>query len=114
MHSVTTRRQHYVWRKYLEPWTVKKGKARQLWCLRRGASAPICTDIKNVGVERDFYRLLDLHPGDSDFVRTIAFGPKTNPKLRELNEGWISQFDLFLRLQRVAKEHPKASEALLK
>jgi|SRR6185437_15989151 len=114
MRAMTTRRQHYVWQKYLEPWTVKKGKAHQLWCLRRGATTPICTETKNVGVERDFYRLVDLQEGDIDFVRNIAFGPKTNPKLRELNEGWISQFDLFLRLRRAAKEHPKASEALLK
>lgn len=114
MRAVTTRRQHYVWRKYLEPWTVKKGKSRQLWCLRRGTKAPIFTETKNVGVERDFYRLLDLQAGDIDFVRAIAFGPKTNPKLRELNEGWISQFELFLGLQRAAKDHPNASEALLK
>lgn len=111
---MTTRRQHYVWQKYLEPWTIKKGKAQQLWYLRRGAKAPICTDTKNVGVERDFYRLLGLQAGDIDFVRTIALGPKTNPKLRELNEGWISQFELFIGLQHAAKEHPKASAALLK
>lgn len=111
---MTTRRQHYVWQKYLEPWTLTKGKARQLWCLRRGAPSPILLDIKNVAVERDFYRLRDLQAGDIDFVKTIAFGPKTNPKLRELNEGWIAQFDLFLRLQRAARNHPKASEALLK
>ena len=95
--DMITRRQHYVWRKYLEPWTTNRGKARQLWYLRREADRPIVTDIKNVAVERDFYRLLDLQDGDSDFVRSLAFSPNTNAKLRELNEGWISRFKYFSR-----------------
>lgn len=100
---MTTRRQHYVWQKYLEPWTTQTGKARLLWCLRRDATAPIRVAPKNVAVERDFYRLLDLQSGDADFVRWVAFGSKTNPKLRELNEGWLSGLEVFLGLQRAAR-----------
>jgi Protein of unknown function (DUF4238) len=74
---------------------------------------PVFTDIKNVAVGRDFYRLRDLHEGDSDFVRYLAFRPETNAKLRELNDGWISRFELFLKLLRTARSHPKASQNLL-
>jgi Protein of unknown function (DUF4238) len=108
-----TRLQHYVWQEYLEPWTTAKGKARQLWCLRRDSIKPFLTDTKNVGVERDFYRLEDLREGDADFVRWLAFKPETNAKLRELNEGWIMGMESFFELQRIARVHPKASERLL-
>lgn len=110
---MTTRRQHYVWRKYLEPWTVQKQKSRQLWCLRRGTTSPIFLDTKNVAVERDFYRLSDMQPTDAPFIRAVAFKDSTNPVLRKLNEGWISGFEKVLALQRFARGHPKATPALL-
>lgn len=47
--SHKTRRQHYVWRKYLEPWTTK-GK---IWCRRE--SKIFSADLMNVAQERDFY-----------------------------------------------------------
>lgn len=110
---MATRRQHYVWQKYLEPWTTKSGKAQQLWCLRRDATAPIQVSTKNVAVERDFYRLLELQPGDADFVRWVAFGPKTNRKLQELNEGWLSGLEALLGLQRVARACAQGKPDLL-
>lgn len=110
---MATRRQHYVWQKYLEPWTTKSGKPQQLWCLRRDATAPIRVSPKNVAVERDFYRLLELQPGDADFVRWVAFGPKTNSELRELNEGWLSGLEALLGLQRVARARAQGKPDLL-
>ena len=95
---MTTRRQHYVWRKYLEPWTTPKGKSRQIWFLRRESEAPILTDVTNVAVERDFYRLSDLEIGDTEYVRKLAIWPDTNARLKKLNEGWIAEFELFSRL----------------
>jgi hypothetical protein len=110
---MTTRRQHYVWQEYLEAWATPKGKAQQLWCLRRDSPRPFFTDTKNVAVERDFYRLQDLQAGDADFVRWLAINPKTNSRLRDLNEGWISRMEQFLKLMRIAKSRASASERLL-
>lgn len=107
------RRHHYVWQKYLEPWTVKKGKAQQLWLLRRDAAAPLKMDTKNVAVEKDFYRLTDLTPTDSQFIRWLAFNKNTNPRLRELNEGWIKMFEDLFGLQKLARHHPNVNKVVL-
>lgn len=108
-----TRRQHYVWQAYLAAWATPKGKANQLWCLRRTDPEPFLTDIKNVAVERDFYRVHDLEEGDATFVRLLAINPKTNPKMRELTEGWISRMETFLNVMRLAKAAVRSSERLL-
>ncbi|EQD49444.1 hypothetical protein B1B_11634, partial [mine drainage metagenome] len=105
---MTTRRQHYVWRKYLEPWTTLKGRARQIWCLRRESAAPINPGIKNVAVERDFYRLRDLEQGDVEFVRTMGISPNTNPRAKRTNEGWISKFETFFGLYRALKNRARS------
>lgn len=105
---MTTRRQHYVWRKYLEPWATPKGKARQIWHLRRENKQPVHTEIKNVAAQRDFYRLRDLEPGDVEFVRTVGIRPNTHPPAKIANERWISRFDKFLRLHHAARDLVKA------
>jgi hypothetical protein len=109
---MTARRHHYVWQKYLEPWTTSVKKSKQLWCLRRDSSRPIPIDTKNVAVERDFYRRSDLQDGDTDFIRTHTFRPDTNPKLRELNEGWIARYERFHALAVLARS--QADESQLK
>jgi Protein of unknown function (DUF4238) len=114
--ATPTRRQHYVWQKYLEPWTVKKGKARQLWCLRRKGASAFLVDTKNVAVERDFYRLSALTKADAAFIRRLAFNDKTNQSLRALNVRWIEIFETLFGLldlgRTVAKGDRTALEAL--
>jgi hypothetical protein len=110
---MTTRRQHYVWQAYLEAWATPKGKANQLWCLRRGNPEPFFTDTANVAVERDLYRVRDLQEGDAAFVRWLAINPKTNAKMRSLTEGWISRMEMFLNLMRSAKAAVRSSERLM-
>src|SRR3569833_96395 len=112
LFPMTTRRQHYVWQKYLEPWTTRKNNAQQLWCLRKNSRIPFQTETKNVAVERDFYRLRDLDETDGDFVRSVAFGDRTNQTLRELNEGWIAGFEALFELHKAARFSPNASQSL--
>lgn len=95
---MTTRRQHYVWRKYLEPWTFAQGKSHRIWCLRRENHEPFAVDTTKVAVERDFYRLIGWEPTDAEFVRALLFRENTLPHLRALNEGWIAQFEGFFAL----------------
>jgi len=103
----TTRRQHYVWRKYLEPWTAD-GK---LWCLRTGNIAPFHTNPINVAVERDFYKLHPLEPNDLEFIRRVSIQPIKNDTLRELNEGWLQQFKLLTALVELVRKNDKLSSA---
>lgn len=103
---MTTRRQHYVWREYLEAWGTPLGKGHQVHCLRKGHPEPFTTETKNIAVERDFYRLSDFRDGDADFIRDVAFNESTSPILRQLNEGWISQIGGFLRLILALRSQP--------
>jgi hypothetical protein len=110
---VTARRHHYVWQKYLEPWTDGEGESPQLWWLRRDKAVPIRIGTKNVAVERDFYRLPDLDPRDAQFVRDLLFQGRVHPKLRELNEGWIARFENFFTLHRAARSLAQNNPAAL-
>ena len=75
----TTRRQHYVWRHYLEAWEFKDGLTN---CLREGrifTSNPV-----NIMVERDFYKLSSVTRMEVKFLE--LFLKKTPAKdLRDLN-----------------------------
>lgn len=103
---MTTRRQHYVWRQYLEAWGTKVGRGYQLQCLRKGAPAPIPTETKNVAVEKDFYRLSEFEPGDADFVRAMVLHPDTNPLVWARNEAAIAQFSDLLQVVAMARSIP--------
>jgi hypothetical protein len=102
---LTARRHHYVWRKYLEPWTAPRKKSRQIWCLRRDKGFPIPADTTKVAAQRDFYRLDHLDPTDAEFIRALAFHNDTMPKLRELNDNWIRLFEAFFAVHRLAQGH---------
>ncbi len=110
--NVTTHRQHYVWRRYLEPWTTKKGRVPQIWCLRREGPAPIRLGITNVAVQRDFYRLHNLERGDVEFVRAMGISQNTNPTARETNERWIAMIGGMIGMQRELRDRLSESPQL--
>ena len=63
---MASRRQHYVWRHYIEAWANKNGL---VYCLRHGKD-PFLVNPTNVMVERDFYRLHLLDKHDIEFLNT--------------------------------------------
>ena len=109
---MTTRRQHYVWQKYLKPWTTKKGRVPQIWCLRREGPAPIRLGITNVAVQRDFYRLRNLERGDVEFVRAMGISQNTSPMVRETNERWIAMIGGMIDMQRTLRDRLSGSPQL--
>src|SRR4051812_21425524 len=90
------RRQHYVWKKYLEPWT-SEGK---VWCLRQNGGDPFYTNPINVAVERDFYKLTDLTADDLTFIHEFVIKQTNNANLRKLNERWVKMFDVIFKLDK--------------
>lgn len=50
------KRQHYVYQKYLEPWTNKG----QVWCLFNRTNANPVNTI-NIGQEKYFYQIKDFY-----------------------------------------------------
>ena len=102
------RRQHYVWRHYLEGWT-RKGK---LWCRQAGRVFP--ASVQNVAHERDFYRLREMTEWDLEIVRRLLIEPLPSAA-REIAEGWIPYFTEFFRLKRLheASGRPRPDVAAL-
>jgi Protein of unknown function (DUF4238) len=88
------RRQHYVWRHYLEAW-APNGK---LWCHRLGENV-FSVSTQNVAHERDFYRLREMSEFDLLMVRNLLI-EQMAPDLREIAEGWIPHFTHLFRLKQ--------------
>jgi hypothetical protein len=88
------RRQHYVWRHYLEAW-APHGK---LWCHRLGENV-FSTSTQNVAHERDFYRLCEMSEFDLLVVRKLVIEGLA-PDLRKIAERWIPHFTFFFKLKR--------------
>jgi hypothetical protein len=102
------RRQHYVWKKYLEPWTLQG----RLWALRNGDDEPFNTDPVNVAVERDFYKLHGLTKDDCNFIRKVALDPIKNEDLRKLNEGWLDNFEMAFAVEQHFRNHERSTEEI--
>jgi len=64
--SGTRDRQHYVFRAYLLPWTTDE----KVWTARRGSV--FNPNIRNVAVERHFYKLQELTQEDITFLSRVA------------------------------------------
>lgn len=99
------RRQHYVWKKYLDPWT-EEGK---VWCHRKGAR-PFHTSPVNVAVERDFYKLHSLTQGDMKFIYKLAIEPIESNILRKLNVEWITLFEMVFRFSGHIREQEPVNQ----
>lgn len=79
-----TRRQHHVWRSYLGAWAADK----IVFCLQDGRIFP--TNVSNVAVERDFYKLQTLTKADIDGVRWLV--GKANPAAKRVHENFLTYF----------------------
>ena len=82
---MTTRKQHYVWRFYLEAWANDDGKVP---FARNGEIKPASNPI-NVMAERDFYRLPRVNGEDARFLdEFIRLTPGT--ELQAVHRSFVS------------------------
>ena len=101
------RRQHYVWRHYLQGWEVNGVVA----CLRN--QDIFSTDPKNLAVKKDFYRLLEPTPQELALVRALM--GRMDPAGKQVREQWIDHVIAFFNLKRNADmSDPEVAEAFLK
>lgn len=104
-----TRRQHYVWRHYLEAW----GSSGTVSVVRKDGKS-FSTNPANIGQERDFYRLPVLSLEDEDFARMMIKAPGADPSLVKLNMGWLDAFAAPSRLRRLHEAHNLTGDKLEK
>ncbi|MGJ7575039.1 DUF4238 domain-containing protein [Variovorax sp. RB2P76] len=86
-----SRRQHHVWRYYLEPWTSDG----QLFC--RDGDRIFKLNPRNAAVETDFYKLNNLTKGDLALLNGMA--ETARPHARKAMESFIQMLSPEHRLQ---------------
>jgi hypothetical protein len=79
-----TRRQHHVWRSYLEAWSTDQ----IIFCLSDGRIFP--SNVGGVGVERDFHKLPALTSADIQGVRWLI--GKGNQNANRVQENFLTVF----------------------
>lgn len=102
-----TRRQHHVWRSYLDAWATDE----KVWCLQNGKKTYFNTNVINVAVERDFYKLHTLTDADVQAVRLIFQDGR--PEAKQMVENFILMFGLIGRLRDSLPSAPPAVAAYI-
>lgn len=82
---LTTRKQHYVWRYYLEAWANDDGKVP---FARNGEIKPASHPI-NIMAERDFYKLPRIDARDASFLDNFI-GLTQGPALQSVHRNFVS------------------------
>lgn len=93
--STLQKNQHYVWRHYLLAWATDE----KVWCVRAPSTKAFNANVKNVGSETFFYRMPELTRPDVIYLEHLI-GRATDPRLQDLNRGWLHDFQLTYRLRR--------------
>lgn len=107
MSAQVTRRQHHVWRYYLESWTTKG----RLYC--RDGVRIFQLNPRNASVETDFYKLNDLTDGDLALLEAMI--ERADPGVRPILDNFIQMFSPAHRMQRVlAAIDPSRAHAVAK
>lgn len=111
---MVTRRQHYVWRYYLEAWQQENGSVN---CLRAGKI--FATNPNNVMVERDFYKLSRVTKSDVEFIEAFVRGVPSSA-LRDLHRNlirklaWIAHAnDLIQKHEEIPAVEKSAAQAVV-
>ncbi len=103
---MTTRRQHYVWRHYLEAW---QDEERLVHWSRNGEILPP-TNPKNVMVERDFYKLSRITKADVIFLQAYiqSMGSAT---LRKSHGNLVAKLAYIAEANEIIRSSASASNA---
>lgn len=84
-----TKKQHYIWRNYLAPWTNNHTNTGQIICFRNNRI--FATSLMNVAHENYFYGVKELSKQEKDIIFEIAI-KNTKGMQRTTNEGWLNLY----------------------
>lgn len=103
--KVKKRRQHYIWKRYLHPWTTN-GK---IYCLRD--KQIFNPGLDNIGNKRDFYKLVKLTNEDIDFIDKLYF-QNIHPEYVKYIKDWIPTFNYIFKIKEFIDTNKFQSEKL--
>lgn len=84
-----TKKQHYVWRYYLAPWTNDYSVTGQIACLRN--KKIFITSLTNIAHENYFYAAKRLSEAEKDLFTAIANRNASNIQ-KEINQKWLGLY----------------------
>ena len=91
---MNTRKQHFVWRKYLKSWSTNE----QLYCLM--TNRIFKTNLHGIANIRDFYSFKPLEAKDFELIKNM-FIINNSPELKKINEKWLEIFQLTNLVQKI-------------
>lgn len=85
----TTKKQHYIWRNYLAPWTTNNSKTGRIMCLRDNKIFPV--SLMNIAHENYFYGVKELSKLEREVIYQMTI-KNTKGAQRAANEGWLNLY----------------------
>lgn len=85
----TTKKQHYVWRKYLAPWTNNNSSTGKIVCLRDNKIFSV--SLMNIAHENYFYSIKELSKLERHIIYEMTIKCVTG-RQKEVNEGWLNLY----------------------
>lgn len=107
MFAEVAKNQHYVWRHYIESWTIDG----LITCRRLSAGETFTTNPKNVGAERYFYGVEPFSDAEIAYLRQVA-GQSRTALGRGANLGFVELFTLTTQLRRLVDSLPPKADAV--
>ena len=62
----TTKKQHYIWRSYLAPWTNNNSNTGKIFCFRDNKVFPV--SLMNIAHENYFYGIKELSKAEKELI----------------------------------------------
>lgn len=104
----TTKKQHYIWRSYLAPWTRDNSNKGQIFCRREGRIFPV--SLMNVAHENYFYEVKELSKREIELIYGMTIRGKTGIQ-KTVGENWLNLYCASFKFARaVGKYLPENDE----
>lgn len=84
-----TKKQHYIWRNYLAPWTNNNSSTGKITCLRNNKLFAV--SLMNIAHENYFYKIKELSSLERHIIHEMTISNVTG-RQREVNEGWLNWY----------------------
>lgn len=101
-----TKRQHYVWRFYLKPWSDDKNT---IACNRN--QKIFRSDLMNIGQENYFYKIEEISDSEAKWVEAIFIDDNFPEFLKKMDKDLITAYRLPYKAIRLLENHGNVNES---
>lgn len=98
----TTKKQHYIWRSYLAPWTRDNSNKGQIFCRREGRIFPV--SLMNVAHENYFYEVKELSKREIELIYGMTIRGKTGIQ-KTVGENWLNLYCASFKFARAVEKY---------